>query len=360
MGREPEEYYVFGPAHVMLWRTVPRRDFSRLRNHLGSIYSCKSSYLWSDLTSRTVQDTRWEIDIDYDDERSSDRNSEHARKYDSTEISEAMYIIVEIKSRIKDDPGLPQRQGITWDYVDIPNRRSPRVSFRGGAAVPGGSSHPPYSVTPGTVISGPTWKKVDDHIWRMSAVYETDPYGPDRGGDPAIGLAPKLGTDDDGNQVYVPQEVYWQVGYMLVGVNIGEQIEVTNPWEGFDKDADDAPAPIDFDHQALPAGDDFARLQYLTFLGVARQSNRPKFWPTRFQGDKPYPYNTAIAQAYVFNNHSWDLWTQSWQANLEPVNADIFDGWVSLAQDAVSVGPRVSVGPTAGGDQRDGGEPAYR
>ncbi len=341
-GREPEEYRVFGPQHVMLWRTVPGREFSWLRDHLGDIYSCKSSYLWSDAVSRTVTDSKWEIDIDYDDERSSDRNSEYARKYDSTEISAVMYVIVEIKSRIKDDPGLPQRQGITWDYVDIPQRRSPRVDYRGGSTIPNTSSHPPYSVDPRSIVSGPTWKKIDDHIWRMSAVYETDPYGPDRGGDPSIGLAPKLSTDDAGNQVYVAQKVYWQVGYMLVGVNVGEQIEVTNPWEGFNKKADDAPAPIDIDHGMLPANNYNARFEYLTFLGVARQSNSPKFWPSRFQGDKPYPYNTAIAQAYVFNNHSWDLWTQAWQANLEPVDVDHFDDWVQKAEDAVNNRPNVS------------------
>ena len=39
----------------------------------------------------------------------------------------------------------------------------------------------------------------------------------------------------------------------------------------------------------------------------------------------------AVAQAEVFNNHSWDLWTQMWHTQLRPV--DELDGWLTLLED---------------------------
>ncbi len=49
-------------------------------------------------------------------------------------------------------------------------------------------------------------------------------------------------------------------------------------------------------------------------------------WPTHFAGRKPYPNIVSIAQAQVFNNHSWDLWTQMWHAQLTPVDNGNGDG----------------------------------
>lgn len=336
-GRDPEDYHVYGPEFMTV-RAVPWRRYSRLRSHLWNLHAIKSNYLWSDATLRTVLDSNWEIDIEHDNERSTDRNDEHAYGYERADIRQTMFVIVEIKTRLADEQGHPGRQGLTWNYIDIPRRRSPRILYRNGWSDPRNGA--PISINTKTIISQPTWKKVQDHIWRISTVYLTDPEGPDHGGDPSIGLAPKrVGTDSDGNPIYAAQEVHWFYDVMLVGVNVGEDIEVSNPWDGFDLGAEDAPAPIDLVKQSLPPNDLNARLRYLTFLGIARQSNRPSFWPARFQGDKAYPYNTAIAQAYVFNNHSWDLWTQMWQAQLEPVDRTPgrFADWVLLADDAVSI-----------------------
>jgi len=274
---------------------------------------------------------------EYDNERSSDRNSDHAFGLDRSDISQTMFVVVEMKSRLANERGLPQQRGISWNYVDIaPHRQSPRVLTRGGWHDP--RVGPPININLRNVESAPTWSRVQDHIWRLSTSYMTDPDGPDHGGDLSIGLPPEqIGTDSDGNPIYAEQEVFWHFDIMLVGVNVGERIEVTNPWAGFDRTAEEAPAPIDLVHDQLPPNDYSARLRELTFLGVARQSNRPTFWPTRFQGDKAYPYNTAIAQAHVFNNHSWDLWSQTWQAKLEPVNADYFDDWVDEADAAAEI-----------------------
>jgi len=334
-GREPEDYRVYGPEFVMV-RIIPRRAYSRLRDHLWNMYAIKANYLWSDPTLRTVLDSDWEIDIEFDNERSTDRNSDYAYGYSRADIRQTLFVVAEIKSRFEDEQGLPQRQGLTWNYVDIPNRRSPRLLYRNGWSDPRQGS--PIAINERTVESAPTWTRIQDHIWRLSTEYLTDPDGPDHGGDLSIGLPPKqIGTNPDGSPIYQAQTVHWKLDVMLVGVNVGEDIEVSNPWEGFDPNAEDAPAPIDLVQQALPHNNADARWRSLTFLGVARQSNRPGFWPTRFQGNKPYPYNTGIAQARVFNNHSWDLWTQTWQATLEPVSRTRFNEWIVHADEAVEL-----------------------
>ncbi len=334
--KDPEEYYVDGPQEVMLGRVpsdsyIRRRSWSPLSQKVWELYSIKSNYLWPGTTARTVLESNWEVDIDSDNERTTDRNDEYAYGVSETDIRQTAFVVVEMKSRVADDPGHPGRQGVTWNYIR--GRTTPFVIHRGGWQDP--RDGPPIRIDPGTVTSGPTWRRVQDHIWRISATYETDPESNTQGGDNSIGLPPKrIGTDTDGNPIFAAQEVHWEIDVMLVGVNVGIDVEVNNPWEGFDRNSADAPAPVDFIHELVPPNSFSARREFLTFLGVAREPSRPGFWPTRFNGDRAYPYNTAIAQARVFNNHSWDLWTQAWQAKLEPVTD--FDDWVARADAAVS------------------------
>lgn len=331
--RNPEKYYVFGPEFMLL-RVLPPRQFSRLREHLWTLYSIKANYLWPGTTLRTVLDPDWEIDIDHDDERSTDRNSDYAYGFDRADIRETAFVVGEIKSRLPNEQGHPGRRGLTWNTISGPGRRSsPFVIYRGGWSDP--RNGPPITINPRFIKGSPSWRRIQDHVWRLSAVYETDPADPTRGGDPSIGLPPKrIGTDANGNPIYAAQKVYWEIDFMLVGVNVGKDVDVHNPWEDFDRNSPDAPAPIDFNHELVQPNDSNTRRQYLTFLGVARQSSRPEFWPTRFNGGRAYPYNTAIAQARIFNNHSFDLWTQTWQAQLEPVTR--FNDWVDQADQAVT------------------------
>ena len=94
---------------------------------------------------------------------------------------------------------------------------------------------------------------------------------------------------------------------------------VENPYDGLDPNAIDSPAPTDIVHQKIAALDKDSHRRYLTYLAIARQSDQASAWPSQFDGNKPYPNAVAIAQVRVFNNHSWDLWTQMWHAQLEPV-----------------------------------------
>ena len=340
-GHTAKKYGVYGPE-TMMTRQFPWRKYSRLRSYLWQLHSYKSNYLWGDDTPRTILEPAWEIDISADDERSQDRNSDYAYGLEDSRIRQTMFVIVEIKSRVAGEEGTPGRQGNTWNYVSEPGRRPPYVVTYSGWRDP--RKGPPISLR--GVASQPKWRKIQDYVWRLSSSYMTNPDSYKHGGDPSINLPPiQIGTDDEGKPVYKSQKVYWDMDFVLIGVNIGDDVEVTNPWDGFDKNSEDAPAPIDLVHEQLPPYNNEARWDYLTFMGVARQSNRPSFWPTRFQGDKPYPYNTGIAQARVFNNHSWDLWTQAWQAKLEPVEVNRLNDWVARAQDAVGL---------AGGANADG------
>jgi hypothetical protein len=108
---------------------------------------------------------------------------------------------------------------------------------------------------------------------------------------------------------------------------------VRNPYIGFDPNAASAPAPTDFDHAQVtlaPA----ARRQYLTYLAMARRPDSALVWPSKFDGRKPYPNIVALAQIKVFNNHSWDLWTQMWTAQLEPIQN--YDDWVTRLRSTTS------------------------
>jgi len=113
------------------------------------------------------------------------------------------------------------------------------------------------------------------------------------------------------------EEWYQFTYYFLVGIDVGEKVEIRNPhnWSS----QSELPAPSDLIHSELPPYDEQAAWKYLTYLGVAEENNSATFWDDRFNDPDNHPYAVAVAQAHVFNNHSHDLWTHMWHAQLEPV-----------------------------------------
>ena len=110
---------------------------------------------------------------------------------------------------------------------------------------------------------------------------------------------------------------------------------IANPHDGFNHDAADAPAPIDLDHSAVGhAAPDQA--DYITYLAITRRDDRALLWPSRFRGRKPYSNIVAIAQAHLFNDHSWDLWTPMWQCQMTPVTN--YQRWVDRLDSAAASG----------------------
>lgn len=138
-------------------------------------------------------------------------------------------------------------------------------------------------------------------------------------------------TDQQGREIreVTTREVYSTFYFFWLGVNVGPLIEIRNP-NNFGS-RQELPGPVDFEHgqidrpidgQIGQPGSQFA------FLAIAAQPNHADMWPSRFN-ESIHGDVTAIAQAGVFNNHSFDLWTQMWYAQLEPVQD--FSGWLDYA-----------------------------
>ncbi|MEM1099629.1 MAG: pilus assembly protein TadG-related protein [Planctomycetota bacterium] len=109
----------------------------------------------------------------------------------------------------------------------------------------------------------------------------------------------------------------------------------------FSSAADDLPAPFNLNLDELPH--DYrenvpAPRRYLSVFAAADQSATARVWPSLFDGGgeeavsgRPWKRAVATASAEVFNNHSWDLWTQMWHAQLTPVGD--LQGWLTFAFD---------------------------
>ncbi|MEM1212086.1 MAG: pilus assembly protein TadG-related protein [Planctomycetota bacterium] len=184
------------------------------------------------------------------------------------------------------------------------------------------------------------------YLFREQISYQTDPFV-DRGRY-AFGAFPELGhytvydevgTDADGNAIIEPvreSHRYWRTRYFLmVGVNVGPKLVVRDPYTGFNPNDDDAPAPWVFDRSAS-LGDDIEFRENMTFLAAAQKPNPAQIAAFQFDSsDKPYPAMVGLAQARVFNNHSHDLWTPMWTAQLEPIAPQLLDS--SFVDDELTV-----------------------
>ena len=171
----------------------------------------------------------------------------------------------------------------------------------------------------------PGWSDPDGWgLTRVARYIWTEEYGYGITFFPEIGIQPKpLAGGDEGDLEYQPVYVY--AYYVWGGVDIGQDWEVRNPcnWTSWT----DLPAPWLYD----PADgyDDYdpddtdpdygARREFFAFLGVAQNDTRSRVWPSQFKHRNPLGAMAAVAQAKVFNNKSWDLWTQDWRVQLMPV-----------------------------------------
>lgn len=306
---EPINYYTWGPQRWLLDRV---RSFwqnhfwaSRLNWWVDRMANAKLQYLWpgnldTDGNPPDRPDTYdpesadpvqlvepdWIIDFDQA-MQTIDRDRDRVR--------EIAFFVMEIKSRYPSSDSRFMSEG-SWAPFGSGRHHQPHISRRR------------YRNS----LDPRTWSvdKIADHGWLYEHTYQVR-------WDLEIGLQP---IED--NEL---QDVYFYGCYYFAGINVGEPVEVDNPYQGFDPKDADAPAPMNIDVNAV-ATDTEARRQYLTVLGVARQRDEAEGWPSAFAGRKPYPNMVGIAQARVFNNHSWDAWTPMWHAQLEPVSD--FDRWI--------------------------------
>ncbi|MCD4825253.1 MAG: hypothetical protein K8S55_11675 [Phycisphaerae bacterium] len=145
-----------------------------------------------------------------------------------------------------------------------------------------------------------------------------------------LGLPERLTgrVDADGNPVLgpdgLPECVYYTIYHVewrvFGGIEIRNEILLSNPAAGASQD--DLPAPFLLDCSEGDytfSHDEGIRRNRYTYLGIARWGGSAKVWNQRFYSGNPSGAITTVAQAELFNNKSWGLWTQDWQSQLVPV-----------------------------------------
>jgi hypothetical protein len=182
--------------------------------------------------------------------------------------------------------------------------------------------------------------KVSDWVWKDEYVYETTQDG-------ELGIREQRIPPGDPDGEVIWQPVYLYAWYFFGGIDIGGTHEVSNPanWDG----GDPLPAPILLDTTEGDYGGDHPdegwRRQQFTYLGVARKEMEAPFWASRFTAINPINGTLTVAQAKVFNNRSWDLWTQDWQVQLMPVTKVSGDSeaWVNRLEAGVDDAGKANV-----------------
>ncbi|MFW6060835.1 MAG: pilus assembly protein TadG-related protein [Phycisphaeraceae bacterium] len=244
-------------SNALGWEGVLR--FSGFGRHLNRLASIKLGYLWPGGPPRQVVEPRWVTSF------SRARQIHHG---DEDRIHEFRFIELIYTQRVTplgDGPVELER----WSIRIRPDLEPPGLSRRY-----------PY-------------------VWRdeqMERVADED-------------------VDGDGELEVVMQR-RWHY-FVFGGANVGREVSVRNPHNFADRAG--LPAPARLDHQVIRPDDEATRAHRLTFLAVARQPRRAALWSGAFDRNQLQADQYALAQVRVFNNHSWDLWTQMWHAQLEPV-----------------------------------------
>lgn len=293
--RDPDAYGVRSFTWWMLDRIggfahnhLPHGRFMYWQNRITNM---KLGYLWPGTGIKTVIDPEFIIDFN---------EAAGIATTDRSRIKETWFLAIEMKSKFKRGEAGFMTPGTYSYFVNAgqDDRNTPRIARLNGWSDPR------------------TWnaEQIGDWQWRDEWDYTTIH-------DPSIGLPRQLNAQ--GQPISFP--VYRIDTFIFLGVNVGEEYEIRNPHNFSSKS--DLPRPIDLDHPKIKHDDQQARKDFLTFLAVAEIDDRAIAWPSRFSGAKPYPYQVSITQAHVFNNHSWDLWTQMWEAQVRPVS-DI-DHWIA-------------------------------
>ncbi|MBB6429458.1 pilus assembly protein TadG-related protein [Algisphaera agarilytica] len=147
--------------------------------------------------------------------------------------------------------------------------------------------------------------EIEDQVWREELPQSDDP---------------ELGEGDTQFLNYL----------VWLGINVGEEVEIRNPYNFDAEERGGMPGPLNFtvDEFSPESSDSYDALK---IFGIAHQPKAARFWPEKFDGERPDSKMVALAQAQVFNNHSWDLWTAMWHAQLTPI--DDIDGWMEALEE---------------------------
>jgi hypothetical protein len=377
-------YRVYGPQEWMIERFRGTPIYSRLTFHLRRLSNIKMGYVWpakrndtTDATLARIVDPDWEIDVLADNQASAypglpgfgaGDNDAARRRLDATgtnvplcdggqghiacstardyvqrhrtDVHESLYLVLDLYHREATTlfpvaeqytGGNPSSDGST-SWLIQHGRMTP--AYRGN---PSPDLGPPFgplrsNIAGVTSVYSPV---VAPYAYRETIYYTTNPnvqqgrYA--NGAYPELGIYPIVDSyQPDGTPVYRAQTYYRTRYTVFVGVNVGLEKLVKDPYTGFNPSSASAPAPIDLDRTKLTYTDDDAKRKYLSFLGVAQSTNDSPLSRHIFDGDETH-LRLTLAQANVFNNHSFDLWTQMWQAQLQPI--DDYTSWTAAMQD---------------------------
>jgi len=319
-------YRVYGPREWLIEQVNDFNDshfvHARLNMWVKEIADIKLDRVWPNTFPhfRHYHNTEWVTSYT----QAKEAAERHHRTRRLPRILQTAYFVVEIKSKYPRGHANFMDDG-TWRYAN----GSPRVSYLGNQ---NGNSHGtaagPWAGWGGNSprYDAANWgiEKLNDWVWREEWSYTTL-------WDTEIGALRE--EDDEGNPV---RQTIHRIDYFIfAGANLAFDQWPTDPFEGFDPNADDSPAPMNIDLDQLEHDSIASRFEHLNYLAVARHTDVPQTWPSKFRGQRPYPNVVSIAQAKVFNNHSWDSWTPMWHARLTPVRdgADQIDleDWVRFA-----------------------------
>ena len=136
-------------------------------------------------------------------------------------------------------------------------------------------------------------------------------------------------TNPDGS-VKDEWPVYFSWYFIFGGVDTGpDNWPISNPanWDSFD--VPPAPMIMDGSEEDTDEGmnidcysdypNEGVRREHFAYLGIVRSGTRSAVWGQKFRLSNPTKSIFTVAQAKIFNNSSWDLWTQDWQVQLTRV-----------------------------------------
>ncbi|MHB1157864.1 MAG: pilus assembly protein TadG-related protein [Phycisphaerales bacterium] len=327
-------YRVYGPRDDYLDRVrnfnIQYMPLTRLYNWVHDISEIKLNKLWPNVT-RYYNDTH-NVDWITDYEQAKQIAYSWKATHHLPRVLQTAFFVVEIKSRFKDGEA-----GFGTPGSFTPVLGTPRIAFYApfNGPQPHGYSYRPdrYPGDPDMTRGVGGWG--DPDMWGLQRL--TNYVWLDAWSDPAvlwdlsIGINPE--TDSAGQPI--PHTVYHYDYYIFAGANTAWGETPSNPFDGFDPNSPAAPAPMNFTPGSLAYDDPAQRWRYLNFLAAVRASDDVPGWPSRFNGGRPASGLYAVAQAKVFNNHSWDLWTPMWRAQLTlvrgPDNQPDLAAWASAA-----------------------------
>lgn len=333
--RDRVEYSSYGPLEDAL-RTVSRQfggvwargsvDTTRFAYHLQTIAKVKLAYLFGLSWPQKIQYAdEWIVDYD----EAARYVQEHAGETPRP-VMTTRYYRVYVKSTV------PWTDTEHWmeTYENAPPTATytPRRYHSHQLRKPFGQARRQplyrwiYDSRGWNPVVG-SWQKLTDYVWYRKRQWSVrDDYD--------LNLPPRYVLDNKGKPVLgdddqkksIPYTIYSMEWRVFGGIELRNEQELSNPLAG--AAVDDLPAPFlietdDEQPEEFEAVDpetgwvlDAARFEPFRYLAVVRKGAAAAVWPQRFESSNPTDSLFTMAQAKVFNNSSWDLWTQDWQVQL--------------------------------------------